>query len=122
MKSVRFAYSVFLILVIAVLLNSLAIGRMIDLISEELSAAEETDMTIAKEEYAVIYDKYKKYELYISLTVNHDDLSNIEDSFSEIVGSAKAEDEAGVLTAKNRLTEQLSHVKRLAGVNVDSIF
>lgn len=122
MKSVRFAYSVFLILVIAVLLNSIAIGKVIDLISEELSLAEETDMTIAKDEYAVIYDKYKRYELYISLTVNHDDLSNIEDSFSEIIGAAKAEDEAGILTAKKRLSEQLNHVKRIAGVNIDSIF
>ncbi len=122
MKSVRFAYAIFFILVIAVLINSLAIGRIIDSISRELLSAEEGDMAKAEKEYTEIYEKYKKLELYISLSVSHDDLSNIEDAFSEIIGAARADDSSGVITTKSRLTDYLRHIKRLAGINIDSIF
>ena len=122
MKSVHFAYTVFAVLVIAVIINSLGIGKVMDSISDELLNAEEKDMSIAEKEYGEIYEKYKKYELYISLSVDHDDLSNIEDAFSEIIGAAKADDARGVITTKSRLTDYLRHIKRLAGINIDSIF
>ena len=122
MKSVHFAYTVFVLLVIAVLTNSLFIGKVIDSISEELISAEESNMADAEKEYTEIYEKYKKYELYISLSVDHDDLSNIEEAFSEIIGAAKAEDKTGIITTKSRLTDHLRHIKRLAGINIDSIF
>lgn len=122
MKSVRFAYTVFIILILAVIINSVAIEKIIDSISEEIVYAEECDMSIAKNEYSEIYEKYKKYKLYISLSIGHDDLSDIENTFSEIIGAAKAEDFAGVITAKSRLTDQLGHIRRLSGINIDSIF
>ena len=122
MKSVRFAYTVFAILFVAVIINSVMLGKVIDKISEELLYAEESDMALAEKEYSEIYEKYKKYELYVSLSVDHDDLSSIEDAFSEIIGAARAEDTAGVITTKSRLTDYLRHIKRLAGINIDSIF
>ena len=122
MKSVRFAYTVFAILFVAVIINSVMLGKVIDKISEELLYAEESDMALAEKEYSEIYEKYKKYELYVSLSVDHDDLSSIEDAFSEIIGAARAEDTSGVITTKSRLTDYLRHIKRLAGINIDSIF
>lgn len=122
MKSVRFAYAVFIVLVILVLINSLSVGKIIDSISDDITRAEESDMAIAEKEYAEIYEKYKRYELYVSLSVDHDDLSNIEDAFSEIIGAARADDAAGVVTTKSRLTDYLRHIKRLSGINIDSIF
>ena len=98
MKSVRFAYAVFIVLVILVLINSLSVGKIIDSISDDITRAEESDMAIAEKEYTEIYEKYKRYELYVSLSVDHDDLSNIEDAFSEIIGAARADDAAGVVT------------------------
>ena len=121
MKVIRFAYTVFALLFLAVIINSITVGKMIDSISEELHHAEEEDPASARREYERIYDKYKKYETYISLTVDHDDLSNIEDAFSEIIGAAIAEDVVGVITTKSRLTDYLKHVKRLSGINIDSI-
>ena len=122
MKSVRFAYTVFAVLVIVVLINSLSVGKIIDSISDDIIRAEESDMAAAEKEYTEIYEKYKRYELYVSLSVDHDDLSNIEDAFSEIIGAARADDAAGVVTTKSRLTDYLRHIKRLSGINIDSIF
>ena len=122
MKSVRFAYVIFAVLVIAVLINSLSVGKIIDSISADITRAEESDMAIAEKEYTEIYEKYKRYELYVSLSVDHEDLSNIEDAFSEIIGAARADDAAGVVTTKSRLTDYLRHIKRLSGINIDSIF
>lgn len=122
MKSVRFAYTVFALLFVAVFINSLSVGKTIDSISRELAEAEEEDMKSAEKEYERIYENYKKYEFYVSLTVDHDDLANIEDAFSEIIGAAKADDAVGVVTTKSRLCDYLRHVKRLSGINIDSIF
>jgi len=122
MKSVRFAYAVFAILSLAVIINSVAIGKITDILNEKIIAAEERDMKLAEKEYTEIYEKYKSYELYISLSVDHDDLSSVEDAFSEIIGAARADDAAGVITTKSRLTDYLRHIKRLAGINIDSIF
>ena len=122
MKSVRFAYVIFAVLVILVLINSLSVGKIIDSISADITRAEESDMAIAEKEYAEIYEKYKRYELYVSLSVDHEDLSNIEAAFSEIIGAARADDAAGVVTTKSRLTDYLRHIKRLSGINIDSIF
>lgn len=122
MRSVRFAYSVFIILSLAVIINSVALGKITDILSKEIIDAEECDMKLAEKEYTEIYEKYKSYELYISLSVDHDDLSSVEDAFSEIIGAAKADDAVGVITTKSRLTDNLRHIKRLAGINIDSIF
>ena len=122
MKSVHFAYAVFLILLTVVLINSLSIGRIMDSIENEVSLAEENDMERAEKVYTEIYEKYRKFELYISLSVDHDDLSDIESSFAEIIGAAKAEDKGSVITIKSRLCDHLRHIRRLAGINLHSIF
>lgn len=122
MKSVRFAYLILSLLFAAVIINSVAVGRVIDGLYNEVSAAEEEDMALAREEYEALYKKYKRYELYVSLSVDHDDLSNLEDGFSEIIGAARADDSTALITAKSRLTDCLNHIKRLSGINIDSIF
>ena len=122
MKSVRFAYLILSLLFAAVIINSVAVGRVIDGLYNEVSAAEEEDMALAREEYEALYEKYKRYELYVSLSVDHDDLSNLEDGFSEIIGAARANDSTALITAKSRLTDCLNHIKRLSGINIDSIF
>ena len=122
MKSVRFAYTVFTLLLILAVINSIALGKIIDRFNRELAAAEETNMILAEKQYSEIYEKYKELELYISLSVNHDDLSNLENAFAEIIGAAKAGDSEAVIITKNRLTDFLSHIRRLTGINFDSIF
>lgn len=122
MKSVYLAYVIFFLLTVAVIINSLTVGKVIDKISVEVEAAEEEDMSIAREEYERLYDNYKKIELFISLSVDHEDLSNLEEGFSEMIGAARADDKSALITAKSRLCDCLDHIKRLSGINIDSIF
>lgn len=122
MKSIRFAYTVFIMLVIIVFLNSLMLSRVIDKLSDSAEAAEEYDMQKAEEQYTEIYKDYKKHELYVSLSIDHDDLSELEDIFSEIIGAARANDSEALIVAKCRLIYRLRHIRRLSGINIDSIF
>ena len=122
MKTEKFAYVVFITLVIAVISNSVILGRTIDKFIAEVSEAEEENMDTAYSDYQEIYDNYKKHELYISITTNHGDLENIESAFAEIIGAAKAGDRDGVITQKSRLIDFFAHIKRLSGINIDSIF
>ena len=62
-----------------------------------------------------------KRQTYLSLTVSHDDLSDIEDIIAELRGAAEVGDKDGVRIAKSRLGSALSHLRRLSGVNLDSI-
>ena len=64
---------------------------------------------------------FRARESYISLSVNHEDLSNIETIFAELLGELEVgrADEATV--AKSRLIDALHHLGRLSGVNIDTI-
>ena len=122
MKSARFAYLILLLLFSAVIINSIAVGEVITNLSKEVAYAEENDMALAKEEYESLYERYRRCEIYVSLSVDHEDLSNIEDDFAEIIGAAKADDKTSLITAKSRLCDRLDHIKRLSGINIDSVF
>lgn len=74
------------------------------------------------EEVSALYDAFAKDERYISLSVNHDDLTNIEESFAEMIGAAKAGDKEQFTVVKSRLEDAFSHLGRLSGINPDSIF
>ena len=47
---------------------------------------------------------------------------NIELGFAELIGMAKVGDSEGAQVTKSRLKYSLEHLKRLAGMNIDSIF
>lgn len=114
MKSIK-TTSVFLFLLICLILaNSFYIIKITNELSSELELAD-------NEEYREIAEKFQKHERYISLTVSHDDLTNIEEAFAELIGAANANDEARIITVKSRLKDSLSHLGRLSGINLDSI-
>ncbi|MBR5140106.1 MAG: DUF4363 family protein [Clostridia bacterium] len=122
MKSIRIAYIIFTLLLVATIINSIILGRIIEGFSQDISKAEEIDMATAEKEYSEIYERYKSIELYISLSINHDDLSNLENAFAEIIGAAKAGDREAVITIKSRMNDYLRHIRRLTGINIDSVF
>ena len=122
MKSVRIAYIIFTLLLVIAIINSIVLGRIVERLDKEIADAEEIDMAIAEKEYREIYERYKDIELYISLSINHDDLSNLENAFAEIIGAAKAGDRDAVITIKSRMNDYLRHIRRLTGINIDSIF
>ena len=114
MKSIK-KTSVFLLLLICVILaNSFYIIKITAELSEALDLAN-------NESYEEIAEKFQKHERYISLTVSHDDLTNIEEAFAELIGAVNANDEARLITIKSRLKDSLTHLGRLSGINIDSI-
>ena len=117
MKSVRWSVGALLLLIVAVLINSVYIGEICEELSREVDAA-----GVDSAEYERIFLKFQKAERIISLSVSHDDLTNIEEGFAEIIGAAKAGGEVGIMTVKSRLTDALLHLRRLSGIKIDSIF
>ena len=107
----------------AVALNTFFLNKEIEELSKLISAFNIKGMAISdcEKEAKSIYEKFKKSETYISMTVSHDDLTNIEDSFAELIGYISVGDKDGAEVTKNRLINSLEHLKRLSGINVDSV-
>lgn len=115
MKALKAAYLILIILIIAVSLNSYYIGRVSEKLTEELYKAETSD------DFEKLYKNFKKASDIISLTVSHDDLTNIEEGLAEIIGASQSNEKGTVITIKSRLIESFKHLRRLSGINPDSI-
>ncbi len=76
----------------------------------------------AEKNASAAFSAFKKEEEYLSLTVNHGDLTDIEALFSEMIGYLRVSDREGAEVTKNRLIDALSHLRRLSGCNISSIF
>ncbi len=69
---------------------------------------------------AAVRKKFMGYERYINITVSHEDLTVIEDLFSEYEADLLYGSEDAEIT-KSRLVNALMHLRRLSGINIDSI-
>ena len=120
MKAGAFAISVMVLVVALVSINSFVLDRSIAGFIMDVQGLSVYDDD-AYEDAEKIKKKFKEAEGLISLTVNHDDLTNIEECYSDLTGYLKAgmSDEAEV--TKSRLIDALAHLRRLSGVNIDSI-
>ena len=92
-----------------------------DILKEVEGVSLDGDPEAARAKLEAIYDSFKNKEKYISITVNHEDLTNIEQSFSEIIGYLAVGDTDGATVIKHRLTDSLEHLRRLSAVNLESI-
>jgi len=110
-------------IIFAVILNTVMLTRSIDQYTATVSALEiDEERTLAAEaEARAAYAQFKRCETYMSLTVNHNDLTAIEELFSEMIGQLSVGDADGAKVTKNRLIDALSHLRRLSGVNIDSV-
>lgn len=120
MKQKLFAVILLVVVISFVTINTIVIDRQIE---EIMTGVEEVDINSenAEDDILRIFEDFKRKERYISLTVNHDDLTNIEDCFVSLVGylSVGNTDEAEV--TRNRLTNSLEHLKRLSTFTIDAI-
>lgn len=121
MKS-KIAATVILALVLTfVFVNAAVIERKAAAYGENVAALSPKDEGIL-DAVTSLYENFQADERYISLTVNHDDLTNIEEAFAEMIGAAKAKDAEQFTITKSRLEDALAHLGRLSGINPDSIF
>ena len=107
----------------AVALNTFFLTQRIDRITAAVNALDfDTPPYIALGDANACFEKFKKEENYLSLTVNHNDLTDIEGLFSEMIGYLSIEDAENAKVAKSRLIDALSHLGRLSGINISSVF
>ena len=115
MKAKVFAVAMLFLTVGFVIFNTYKLQRDIGYIKGEVVAVDGLDSAKSA------YESFKKKETYISLTVNHADMTSIEESFSELIGYYEVGDMDGAHVTKNRLTDALEHLGRLSGFNIDAI-
>ena len=120
MKAMISASGIFICLIVAVLINSGYIERRTEYLRERIEAID-TESSECAAEFEKIRDEFEKSRRIITLSVSHDDITNIESSFAEIIGAAMAGDTGEIFIAKSRLTDALLHLGRLSGINLDSI-
>ena len=120
MKAGAFAICVMTLVITLVSVNSFmlqkSIGELID--DAEDFLVEGRDAYRNAEE---IKRRFENRERFISLTVSHDDLTNIEECYSELIGYLKVNMTDEAEATKSRLIDALTHLRRLSGVNIDSI-
>ena len=123
MKAHHAAGMILILLTVFVIVNATVIVRITDGYIGELDAIVIPDDPKALEgRFSDMYERYMKHESYISLTANHEDLTNIENSFSELIGAAAASDREACMQVKSRLTDAFRHLGRLSSFNFYSIF
>ena len=103
-----------------VFVNSIYLSRVTDEIYERCSECD-TDSESAYADFTELFDFYKKHERLISITVNHEDLTAINEDLCEILGLLSIGDKEGAKVTKSRLLGSLEHLGRLSGINIDSI-
>lgn len=97
-----------------IIINTAIVGRAIEETIDEVEACN------SYEDAAEARQNFMKYERYINITVSHEDLTSIEDLFSEYEAQMLAQNDDAKIT-KSRLINALTHLGRLSGVNIDSI-
>ena len=121
MKSVRIAGIVLLLLLTSVISNSVYISKITEKFADRIQEIDTDNLETATEILKNIREDFKKAEKFISITVSHDDLTNIEEGFADIIGASEAGMKVDVITIKSRLEDALRHLGRLSSINFDSI-
>lgn len=123
MKEKIIAFCLLFLVICFVLINTLVLDRQIKALYDDTAKIEisDRDIKVAERSARELYEEFKKREKFISLTVNHEDLTRIEESFSEIIGYLSVGNADDAMVIKNRLLDSLEHLRRLSGFNIDSI-
>ena len=119
MKDKIIAIACLVIVLVAVTVNEVAIKSNIDRTLDALYTFDERATT--KDDAEQVFEAFQRREHYISLTVSHEDLTSIEESFCDMIGYIKVGDTDNAAVAKSRLIHSLEHLRRLSVLNIDSI-
>ena len=119
MKVTIFAFAAMIITTAFVFINSAIISDMTEDLTDELSSIPES--IEYEEAYREAEESFLQMRKYMNLTISHDALLNVESSFAELMGAIAANDEGSLIITKSRLIGEISHLRRLSGINLDSI-
>ncbi len=120
MKEKIFAVIILIAVVAFVWINTVIIDRQISKLADEVEMLD-VESEDAESKAREIQEEYMKKERFISLTVSHDDLTNIEGCFVELVGYLSIGDAENAKVTKDRLKYSLEHLRRLSTFTIDAI-
>ncbi len=121
MKQVKLSIIFLCIVFSVVIINSYIIHIMLTQTIRDIEKIDIENSEDISMEFTACYERFEKREHYLSLTVSHSDLTDIDDCFAEIIGSANVKDTENIIITKNRLINSIEHLRRLSGINLDSI-
>ena len=121
MKEKIFGFVTVIIIIAAVTFNTLTLHKEINSVYNTVNELQISSSPKSLNEAEAAYELFKQKETFFGLTLNHEDISNIEDCFSEMIGCLYVGDTDGAAVTKNRLTDALGHLRRLSGINIDAI-
>lgn len=106
----------------AVIANTFFLTRKIEQIISDIQSASTENTNDSMGRITEIFDNYQKAEGFLSLTVSHNDLSDINGCFTELMAYISLGNAEEASVAKSRLIDALLHLKRLSGWNIQAIF
>ncbi len=118
MKARVIAIVIMALTVLFVTVNTLMLGIYMRRLESMLA---QIDFENGSDAFYEAYDYYKDRSVFITLTVSHSDLHEIEQDFAEISGALSVGDTKAAEVLKNRLVSSVEHMRRLTGVNIESI-
>ena len=89
---------------------------------DDYSFPDEPDFAAIEKEFTDLYEEFNTKAPMLSLLVSDNAILDIEHSFNDIIGYAKAESADGVITSVGRLRIDLGQLRELAGLTVKSVF
>ena len=119
---VKFSYILFCVLLITVILNAVYISNFAEKLYSLSSEECENSIEALELKFKKIKKIYKENEIFISLSVSHEDLTSIEEILAEIDGALLTSDINAVIIAKSRFESAVLHLGQLSAINIDSIF
>lgn len=109
-------------LIASVIANTFFLTRKIEQIISDIQSASTENTHDSAGRITEIFDNYQKAEGFLSLTVSHNDLSDINGYFTELMAYLSLGNAEEASVAKSRLIDALLHLKRLSGWNIQAIF
>jgi len=119
---VKISYIILFVLLIAIILNSAYIMRFTEKLYSISTENKVADLDSLEKTYTKLNELYRKNEIFVSLTVSHEDLTNIESILAEMRGALNASDTEAVIIAKSRFENAVLHLGQLSAFNIESIF
>ncbi len=114
--AVYFAFAILVLTLAFVCVNTVILSRTITKLEQDVTAA-----PLNEEAFDKLYGDFTSARVYLSITVDHDDIACVETEFFEIRGALAIGDTDSAAIAKSRLCGALGHLGRLSGFNIDSV-
>ena len=118
----KLSYGILIVITLGVILNSVYVTNLSEKLYAISTNGDDAEIEEIKTKFDDIEKIYRKNEIFISLTVSHEDLTTIKDVLAEINGAILADDKESLIIAKSRFESAIQHLGRLSEFNIESIF